>query len=180
MQFNFWRRWMDDKRVSLKVLVERELRDRVEQAAKAEGITMAAWVGRTLNASLVPVAGPVAPQAGVEAMEAAFDSLDGAQVASYPGVMPLPPVAAAPMAEAPVMAPSIFAPQAPVTTAAAFNGHACAHLTPGGTAQYTRDQIQGTCSAQGGRVCHWASHVAKNCPVFRPRRVMTAPMSALR
>ena len=180
---------MSDKRVSLKVLVDLDVRERVEQAAKHEGITMAAWVNRVLSASLAPVAGPVVPQAGQVAMEAAFDALDAA-VPSYPGVIPMPPLAAAmagagavamaPMAEAPVMPPSINAPQPPVTTAAPYNGHACAHLVPGGTAQYTRDQIQGTCSAQGGRVCHWASHVAKNCAVFRSRRVMTAPMHAMR
>ena len=181
---------MSDKKVPLKVLVERELRERVEQAAKLEGITMQAWVSRTLGASLAPVAGVAVPQAGAVAMEAAFAALDSAVENHYPGVIPMPPLAAAmagagavvmaPMAEAPVASPSINAPQQSSTTAAPYSGHSCIHLQPGGTAQYTHDQIQGTCAAQNGRVCHWASHVAKNCSVFRPRRVMTAPMHSLR
>lgn len=171
---------MSDKRVPLKILVEKELRERVEQAAGQEGITMTAWVTRTLNASLAPVAGPVVLPAGHVAMEAAFDALDAPEKPNYPGVIPMPPQAASPMAEAPVMAPSINAPAPPVTSAAPFNGHSCIHLQPTTTLQQTREQIQGTCGVQNGRVCHWASHVAKNCDKFRSRRVMTAPMQAVR
>jgi hypothetical protein len=175
MQFNFWRRWMADKRVSLKVLVEKDLRNRVGEAAEHEGLTVEAWIVRTLSASLAPTPVPMVATPAQVAMEAAFDSLDTPGEPSYPGVMPMPPAPAAPIAEAAVPAPSINAtPQ--ITTAAPYIGHSCIHLQPGRTAQYTREQIQGTCMVQGGRVCHWASHVAKNCDKFRARRMMTPPM----
>lgn len=177
--FTDWRLWMRDKRVPLKVLVEVGLRKRVEQAAKQEGITMAALVARTLEQVLIPAAQPVKATTGQVLMEAAFAALDTSAEPLYPGVIPLPP-AAAPKAEMPTSAPSISNPRPPVTTAAPFMGHSCIHLRPGGTAQYSRDQIQGTCSAQSGKVCHWASHVAKNCTMFQSRRVMTAPMQAFR
>jgi hypothetical protein len=170
---------MAEKRVSLKVLVDRNLRDRVEEAAEREGLAVEAWVVRTLSASLTPAPVPAVPTPVQEAMDAAFATLDAPDVPNYPGVMPMPPVAA-PIAEAAVVAPSIHAPAPMETTAAPFSGHACVHLIPGRTAQYSRDQIQGTCGVQGGRVCHWASHVAKNCDKFRSRRAMTPPMPPLR
>lgn len=162
---------MAKKRVSLKVLVEADLNNRVKAAAEHEGLTVEAWVTRTLSASLAPTPGPLVATPGQVAMEAAFDSLDVPSAPYYPGVMPMPPVAA-PIAEAVTPPPSVTA--APlITTAAPFIGHSCMHLQVGGrNAQFTREQIQGTCAVQGGRVCHWASHVAKNCDKFRSRRTM--------
>jgi len=163
---------MAKKRVSLKVLVEADLNNRVEEAAKHEGMTVEAWVTRTLSASLAPTPTPIAAPPGQAAMEAAFDSLDAPSAPYYPGVMPMPPVAA-PIAEAVTPPPSINAPPPATTTAAQYIGHSCMHLQVGGrNAQFTRDQIQGLCGVQGGRVCHWASHVAKNCDKFRSRRAM--------
>lgn len=180
---------MKDRRVALKVLMEKDLRDRVWKAAKQEGMTADAWVARTLDASMAPAATPLAPTLGQEMMEAAFSALDDAPEMgpgglALPGVIPPPPVPMALKAsvpEKPVAPTSVgIAAQQKVTSAAPYRGHSCVNLRPGGTAHYSSQQIQGTCAVQPGKVCHWASHVAKECPVFRPRRVMTPPMQSVR
>lgn len=178
---------MRDRRVALKVLVEKDLRDQVQKAAQHDGLTAEEWLLRTVIACLPPAAKAIAPPPGQAVMEAAFDALDGASEtatgAALPGVIPPPPapIIVAPKPEMPVMAPSIGASTMPKTTSAVpFRGHSCVNLQPGGSGQFSSQQIQGTCKVQGGKVCHWASHVAKECPQFRPRRVMTTPALPLR
>lgn len=177
---------MRDRRVALKVLVEKDLRDRVQGAAKQAGISPEDWVTRLLASSLPPITETL-PAPGQAAMEAAFSALDDAPEmvsnTALSGVIPPPPapIIVAPKPEAPVTAPSIGVATLPKTTSAMpFRGHSCVNLAPGGSGQFSSQQIQGTCKVQGGKVCHWASHVAKECPQFRPRRVMTTPALPLR
>lgn len=50
--------------------------------------------------------------------------------------------------------------------------HSCFYLDPAQPTQY-KGQCSGVCNspAQRGRVCFWSSMKARECPVFRPRRV---------
>lgn len=180
---------MKDRRVALKVLMEKDIRDRVQQVAEQAGMSPEDWVTRLLTSSLPPIAQEVAPAPGQLVMEAAFASMEdesevGTSGSAFPGVIPPPPAPFVPKAslpDKPVIAPSVgIAAQPKATSAVPFRGHSCINMIPGASGQYTSQQIQGTCAAQPGKVCHWASHVAKECPVFRPRRVMTPPMRATR
>jgi len=140
---------------------------RVDDAAKAEGITRSAWMRKTLLTALPPVQEPVENK-GAAVMEAAFDSLENQDGDNdYPGVMPLPP-------------PAKVAPAANVTEP---RGHSCAYFHQGVTAALKANQIGGVCGIRGNGSdvpCHFASHTAKDCGQYKAMRVRVPPMLPLR
>lgn len=171
-----------DEKTMLKVQMEKELLVRIDDASNLEGLTRSAWVRKVLLQVLpLPAGGQTAmPQSNAN-MEAAYSALEAQEDDfNYPGVIPMPPTMTQPTpAPAPVMAEA--APKAvPQIQMSAIRGHSCIHLQPGGAANFQQNDVQGTCAAQGNRVCHWASHVAPQCPVFRPRMMRTPPMAPMR
>jgi hypothetical protein len=182
MWFNFWRKWMSKTQVTIQV--EKELRKRIDEAVASEGTTLSAWVRKTLLAALMPLPVDNASVAnGVlakKAMDAAFDSLDAPGAGNdYPGVMPMPPGANVLMEQPALPVPVAAAPQPNMEP----RGHACAHFRAGRTAAFTMSQIGGTCALKdpgGGVACHFASHMAKECTMYRAMRAQIPPMASVR
>lgn len=177
-----WRYWMSDDKVMLKIQMEKDLRGRVEAASEREGMTMSAWVRKAVLQALPAVVeqNPTVSAAN-GAMEAAFETLDQRMGESdYPAVMPLPPAPMQPTAPiAEKVQPKVSVNAVPKPPVGAAAGHSCANYQETKGMSYAAG-IQGTCAAQGGRVCHWASHTARECPAFKARWARVPGMQPLR
>lgn len=164
-----------DDKITLTIKMEKDIKDRIEEAAKLEGETMTAWARKVLLNALPRRKDD--PQ-GAAVVEAAFDALNKSEEEGTPlGVMPLPPAPKMEMPPPPPPGVHVVQP-----TDAFIGGHPCVYLLPVTTGQYTRDQCQGQCqhTNQQGRVCFWASQVSKECPLFRPKKPRIPPPSPLR
>jgi len=171
-------------KTQITIQVEKPLLKRIDEAAASEGTTRSAWMRKTLLGALMPLPSDNVNVAnGIlakKAMDAAFDSLDAPGSGDdYPGVMPMPPDAKVLMEQPVLPAPDVAAPQSNLEP----RGHSCAHFRTGRTAAFTMSQIGGTCAVKdpnGGVACHFASHMAKECTLYRPMRAHIPPMTSVR
>ena len=132
----------EDKAI-LKLQIEKELREKIETTAEKEGLSVSAWVRRTILCH--------------------FSSLEAADIVkkmidSQHPTPPTPP-------------PAIAAQPKPAQNMP--NNHPCTFLNPTVPPQWRAQECQGVCQnpSQSGRVCFWASNVARQCQSFRPKRV---------
>ena len=135
---------MSEDKATLKLQVEKELREKIEATAEKEGLSVSAWVRRTLLCH--------------------FDAQDNPKKAEAPTVAPV--ISMSPQAQTQLAAEAIHAAQAPL------NLHACAYLNPEPPQGFMRNECEGTCDSprQRGHRCTWPSNVASNCSAYRPKK----------
>lgn len=119
-------------------------------------MTTEAWALRTLTAAIPKAEVKKLREAALReaGLEAVFARLDADELAAG-------------------MAPPLQIQRSKPTrgTALQVPGHPCAHLKAGAPFGFRDQDCQGTCGSpkQEGRVCHWVSQVASQCPAYGPK-----------
>lgn len=138
------------------VEVTEELFQLYVRMANREGLSLQEWARKALNTAVPSIEIRRFEHSALRAagIEAAYEHLDRDES------LLLLSAPAAPQPKALPMVP----------------GHPCAHLRATYPQGFTARDCQGSCASprQEGRICHWASAVANQCPVFDPKLRLAA------
>lgn len=154
------RRLFGKKSRTVSLDVTNELYQLYVFAANREGLTLVEWMRRSLNKAVPSSELKRLEQKTLHAagIEAAYQQLDRDEAQGLTGLS---------FGSDAVPAPGASQPAQKRRSLPMVPGHPCIYLSPELPPGFTTRDAQGSCVAQGDRLCHWTAAVAKQCPVYR-------------